>query len=67
MVSASLRKKSDQVRRSRSTVLIPEEGLQTIIFSCGRDHIGSICQATFAARQSCSMLHSAVRHSVDTP
>ncbi len=29
--------------------------------------IGSICRATFATRQSCSVLHSATRHSVDAP
>ncbi len=38
-----------------------------IIFSCGRDRIGGICRATFAVQQSCSVLHSAVRHSVDAP
>ncbi len=29
--------------------------------------IGGICRATFATWQSCSVLHSAARHSVDAP
>ncbi len=38
-----------------------------IMFSWGRVHIGGICQATFATRQSCSLLHSATGCSVDAP
>ncbi len=38
-----------------------------IFFLCGRDRIGGICRATFAVRQSCRVLHSAVWHSVDAP
>ncbi len=42
--------------------------LQKIIFKCGHDQIGGIiCRATFAVRQSCNVLHSAMRHSVDAP
>ncbi len=33
----------------------------------GRDRISGICRTTFAARQSCSLLHFAARHSVDAP
>ncbi len=67
VVSASLRKKSDNICRSRSTVFVPWRRSKKIIFSCERDRTGGICRATFAARQSCSVLHSAVRHSVDAP
>ncbi len=59
MVSASLRKKSDQVRRSCSTVLVTwRRSAKNSFFSCGCDRIGGICRATFAAWQSCSVLHS---------
>ncbi len=67
MVSASLRKKSDQVRRSRSTVLVTRRrSAKNSFFMWTRSHWRHM-RATFAARQSCSVLHSAARHSVDAP
>ncbi len=41
--------------------------LKKVCKKYGRDCIGDICQATFAAWQSCSVLHSTARHSVDKP
>ncbi len=41
--------------------------LKKVCKKCGRDRISGICLATFAARQSCSVLHFAARHSVDAP
>ncbi len=66
MVSASLRKKSDKVHRSCSTVFVTSRSAKNF-FSCRRDRIGGICPATFAAQQSCRLLHSVARHSVDAP
>ncbi len=67
MVSASLRKKSDKLRQSPSTVFVTWRRSAKNYFSCGRDRIGGICRATFAAWQNSSVLHSIARHSVDAP
>ncbi len=64
MVSASLKKKITPI----SPISFHSFGnLKKVCKKCGRDRIGGICQATFATRQSCSVLHSAARHSIDAP
>ncbi len=62
MVSVSLKKK---ITPSSPISFHSFGNLKKVCKKCGRDCIGGICQATFAAWQSYSVLHSVARHSVD--
>ncbi len=67
MVSTSLRKKSDKVHRSCSTVFVTwRRSAKNSFFMWTRLHWRHM-PSTFATQQSCNVLHSTTWYSVDAP